>query len=598
MMRYNYMNKQELDVLLSLSSGVYDGQRALAERTGYSLGLVNRSVKNLVKSGYLDEKMCLTGLSREKLSAGRPRNAIILAAGFGMRMVPINMETPKALLEVRGEKLIERLIKQLREAGIKEIYVVVGFKKESFEYLIDDFGVKLIVNPEYAAKNNLHSLYLASKYISNTYILPCDLWCEENLFRRQELYSWYMVSDRAEEGSGVRVNRKMELVRTQAELPGNAMVGISYILEKDAEAIRDRINEYCSGRRYEDAYWEEVLYQNGRMTIYPRVIASSGIVEINTYEQLRELDSSSEQLRSDAITIAAKALCVKEEDITGISVLKKGMTNRSFSFCCGGKKYIMRIPGEGTERLINRREEADVYRKIRNQNICDEIIYINAENGYKITEYIEGARVCDPGMEDDVRKCMEKLRAFHACKLAVAHEFDIWRQIEFYESLWEGETSSYKDYFWTKENVLSLRPFTEKYAAPKVLTHIDAVPDNFLFAADENGKESVRMIDWEYAGMQDPHIDIAMFCIYSFYDRVQVDHLIDLYFAEGCEKTLRIKIYCYIAACGLLWSNWCEYKRKLGVEFGEYSLRQYRYAKEYYRIARGEIREMEEQEFA
>lgn len=598
MMRYNYMNKQELDVLLSLSSGVYDGQRALAERTGYSLGLVNRSVKNLVKSGYLDEKMCLTGLSREKLSAGRPRNAIILAAGFGMRMVPINMETPKALLEVRGEKLIERLIKQLREAGIKEIYVVVGFKKESFEYLIDDFGVKLIVNPEYAAKNNLHSLYLASKYISNTYILPCDLWCEENLFRRQELYSWYMVSDRAEEGSGVRVNRKMELVRTQAELPGNAMVGISYILEKDAEAIRDRINEYCSGRRYEDAYWEEVLYQNGRMTIYPRVITSSGIVEINTYEQLRELDSSSEQLRSDVITIAAEALCVKEEDITGISVLKKGMTNRSFSFCCGGKKYIMRIPGEGTERLINRREEADVYRKIRNQNICDEIIYINAENGYKITEYIEGARVCDPGMEDDVRKCMEKLRAFHACKLVVAHEFDIWRQIEFYESLWEGETSSYKDYFWTKENVLSLRPFTEKYAAQKVLTHIDAVPDNFLFAVDEDGKESIRMIDWEYAGMQDPHIDIAMFCIYSFYERAQVDHLIDLYFAEGCEKTLRIKIYCYIAACGLLWSNWCEYKRTLGVEFGEYSLRQYRYAKEYYRIAREEMREMEEQELA
>ena len=74
--------------------------------------------------------------------------------------------------------------------------------------------------------------------------------------------------------------------------------------------------------------------------------------------------------------------------------------------------------------------------------------------------------------------------------------------------------------------------------------------------------------------------------------------MIDLYFAEGCEKTLRIKIYCYIAACGLLWSNWCEYKRTLGVEFGEYSLRQYRYAKEYYRIAREEMREMEEQELA
>ncbi len=103
------------------------------------------------------------------------------------------------------------------------------------------------------------------------------------------------------------------------------------------------------------------------------------------------------------------------------------------------------------------------------------------------------------------------------------------------------------------------------------------------------GKEEVQLTDWEYAGMQDPHIDIAMFCIYSFYDRKQVDKLVDIYFDHCCSRAIRIKIYCYIAACGLLWSNWCEYKRRLGVEFGEYSLRQYRYAKEYYRIARKEM---------
>ena len=130
------------------------------------------------------------------------------------------------------------------------------------------------------------------------------------------------------------------------------------------------------------------------------------------------------------------------------------------------------------------------------------------------------------------------------------------------------------------------------------MAHIDAVPDNFLFMTDERGEEDIRMIDWEYAGMQDPHIDIAMFCIYSFYDKEQVDHLINLYFKEGCERMIRIKIYCYIAACGLLWSNWCEYKRELGVEFGEYSLRQYRYAKEYYRIVRKELERMEDKKHA
>ena len=85
-----------------------------------------------------------------------------------------------------------------------------------------------------------------------------------------------------------------------------------------------------------------------------------------------------------------------------------------------------------------------------------------------------------------------------------------------------------------------------------------------------------------------------MFGIYSLYNREQMDQLIDLYFDGKCSKEIRIKIYCYIAVCGLLWSNWCEYKRNLGVEFGEYSLRQYRYAKDYYRIVQEELKKQGE----
>jgi thiamine kinase-like enzyme len=85
--------------------------------------------------------------------------------------------------------------------------------------------------------------------------------------------------------------------------------------------------------------------------------------------------------------------------------------------------------------------------------------------------------------------------------------------------------------------------------------------------------------------MQDPHVDLAMFIIYSLYNKEEADRLIDIYFENQCDRKTRIKIYCYIAMCGLLWSNWCEFKRQLGVEFGEYSLRQYRYAKDYYKYA-------------
>ena len=175
--------------------------------------------------------------------------------------------------------------------------------------------------------------------------------------------------------------------------------------------------------------------------------------------------------------------------------------------------------------------------------------------------------------------------------LTVTNEFDLFERINFYESLWHGEKSAYKDYRETKENVFSLKKYIDKHVDRKALTHIDAVPDNFLFYINEQGEEEIRLIDWEYAAMQDVHVDLAMFSIYSFYKKEQIDELIHMYFMDACPADIRIKIYCYVAVCGLLWSNWCEYKRMLGVDFGEYSLRQYRYAKEYYRIVKDKLGE-------
>ena len=584
------MNSSKQDILNNLIKEPFINQRILAAQTGHSLGIVNRSIKELISEGYLDEEIRPTEKALREAKEKAPKNAIILAAGFGMRMVPINTETPKGLLEIKGERLIECTIRQLHEVGITEIYVVVGFMKEQYEYLIDEYGVDLIVAPDYASKNNLHSLKTAADHLSNSYIIPCDIWCEKNPYSRNELYSWYMVSDLVDDDSTVRVNRKQELVVQKEQAGGNAMIGICYLLETEAEIVRERLEELGRDSRYDGAFWEETLYRKDRMIVTARVVHAADAVEINTYEQLREIDSDSSQLQTDAIQVICEALGAQQDEVTNITVLKKGMTNRSFLFSCKDKKYIMRIPGEGTDQLINRRQEAAVYQTIAGRKICDEIAYINPENGYKITEYLDGARVCDAEKEEDLQKCMKKLREFHGQKLRVDHSFDLFGQMEYYESLWEGTPSAYKDYEKTKAHVLQLKDYIEANAGERVLTHIDAVPDNFLFV-EENGKEEIRLIDWEYAGMQDPHVDIAMFCIYSLYKKEQVDHLIDLYFEGNCDDRTRIKIYCYIAVCGLLWSNWCEYKRKLGVEFGEYSLRQYRYAKDYYKIVQQELGE-------
>ena len=588
--RRKYMNNSKQDILNNLMNEPFINQRILATQTGHSLGIVNRSIKELISEGYLDEEIRPTEKALHEAKEKAPKNAIILAAGFGMRMVPINTETPKGLLEIKGERLIERTIRQLHEVGITEIYVVVGFMKEQYEYLIDEYGVELIVTPDYASKNNLHSLKKAAGHLSNSYIIPCDIWCEKNPYSGHELYSWYMVSDLVDDDSTVRVNRKQELVVQKEQAGGNAMIGICYLLEAEAAIVRERLETFGRDSRYDGAFWEETLYEKDRMIVTARVVHAADAVEINTYEQLREIDSDSSQLQTDAIQVICQALGAHPNEVTNITVLKKGMTNRSFLFSCKDKKYIMRIPGEGTDQLINRRQEAAVYQTIAGRKICDEIAYINPENGYKITEYLEGARVCDAEKEEDLQKCMKKLREFHSQKLKVEHSFELFGQLEYYESLWEGTPSAYQDYAKTKEHVLQLKSYIEANAGERVLTHIDAVPDNFLFV-EANGHEEIRLIDWEYAGMQDPHVDIAMFCIYSLYKKEQVDHLIDLYFEGNCDAKTRTKIYCYIAVCGLLWSNWCEYKRKLGVEFGEYSLRQYRYAKDYYKIVQQELGE-------
>ena len=186
---------------------------------------------------------------------------------------------------------------------------------------------------------------------------------------------------------------------------------------------------------------------------------------------------------------------------------------------------------------------------------------------------------------------MNLLKKFHDKNLKVKHQFDVFEKIEFYENL-RGPESLYKDYSKTKEKIITLKKLIDQFPKEWKLCHIDANCDNFLFYKD-NGKEKLKLIDWEYAAMQDPHLDIAMFCIYSMYDRKQVDHLIDIYFNHECDKQIRIKIYCYISICGLLWSNWCEYKHTLGVEFGEYALAQYAFAKDYYDIVVEEMGELQ-----
>ena len=173
-------------------------QRELAAAMDLSLGTCNHLIREALADGLiaLDPQTGEYSLLKkgvELLQKYRVNSAVILAAGFGSRFVPLTFETPKGLLEVFGERMIERQINQLHEAGIMDITIVVGYLKEKFEYLIDKFGVKLLYNPEYHNKNTLTTVYRARDCFKgkNTYLLSSDNWIRENMYHTYECGAWY-----------------------------------------------------------------------------------------------------------------------------------------------------------------------------------------------------------------------------------------------------------------------------------------------------------------------------------------------------------------------------------------------------------------------
>lgn len=264
-----------------------------------------------------------------------------------------------------------------------------------------------------------------------------------------------------------------------------------------------------------------------------------------------------------------------------IYVLKnlKSMTNNNLLIEVDGLKYVLRRPGKGTTALVSRENEYEAYGAIKDLDISDELVFFDKDSGLKLTHYIEDARTCNSNNLHDVYLCMQKLKSLHNMQIKVDKVFDLYAMIDKYESLMDK--SEYPDYVDTKLRVEKLKFYLPKTQDDFCLTHIDPNQDNFLIGKDLQ----VHLIDWEYAAMQDPHVDIAMFAIYAGYDEEQIKSLIKIYFGDKPSGKVICQIYSYIAICGLLWSNWCEYKKKCGIDFGDYAKSQYEYARKFSRCA-------------
>lgn len=180
---------EEFHVLLAIHNEQSAAIEGVCKRTAYKEEKAAGLLNELCMKGWVDDR--LTEAGYQALEEYKVDNAVIMAAGFGLRSLPLSRIVPKGLYEVRGEVLIERQIRQLQQAGIKEIIVVVGYLKEKFAYLKEKYGVILIENDDYYRYNNISSLYAAKEYLKNSYICCSDNYFNVNVFSEYIYDSYY-----------------------------------------------------------------------------------------------------------------------------------------------------------------------------------------------------------------------------------------------------------------------------------------------------------------------------------------------------------------------------------------------------------------------
>lgn len=513
-------------------------------------------------------------------------NAIILAAGFGSRFVPLTYEKPKGLLEVYGKPMLERQLEQLIEKGITEIYIVVGYKKEMFDYLIDKYGVKLIYNPDYSTKNNLFSLLCAREYLKNSYILMADNWIENNIFNAYEPHSWFScpyIKGPTTEWcvSKSDKNGRIEQITIGGE-DSHVILGPAFFTKSFSDTFVKLMDKYAKDPLSVDFYWEHVL--KDRLDILPMYmnIQTGNVHEFENLEELRQYDKSYENdTKCHIVEYIAERFGVGQDKIRDILPLKAGVTNHSFSFSINGEHYVFRLPGVGTDKLINRRNEKRTYEIIAPLGISDEVVDFDAESGIKISKFYKNAPISDPTKDHDLRISMKTVKKLHDRAFAAPHRFDIDNMIDYYYSLADGLGAiRFSDIDHVKNLVSELLHFRDKLAVPEILCHGDFAHTNVLILQDGSSK----LIDWEYSGASDPIMDVSMYAIYAEFDRERIELALRMYLDREPEKHEWARLYLYVALGGFLWCMWSQYKQALGQEFGEYPLKMYRYMKDYYNI--------------
>lgn len=513
------------------------------------------------------------------------RNAIILAAGKSNRFAPFTYERPKGLFRVKGEPLIERQIRQLREAGIQDIVIVIGYMKEKFFYLEQKYGVILIPNNTFSKAGNLRSLYEAREYLSDTYICCADHYFPQNPFKKDnpENISYRACAYQIGKFREFAVDYSDAGVITGFSVGGHdqmAMVGHAYFNKNFSARFRSFMEQEIHDFGISEMFWEEFYARHQKeLTLYMKQFRPEDILEFDSIEDLRLFDSEFLlNVDSDIITNICSILKCHPNEIVDIEVIQAGLTNVSFMFSVNRVKYVYRHPGGTAGNLINREAELYAQTKAKELGVDKSVIYMDP-SGWKLSYFVTELAECDfEKHPEQLEKAMEYLRRMH--------QIQVDTSIKHFDTIQEGKklmriASATKgnlaaEFSWLVEKVERLNRYVEEDAKhlgiKKVLCHNDTYEPNYLATKDGD----LYLIDWEYAGLNDPANDVACILCRASYTDAQIENYLRVYFGRELTKEEHRHYMAYLALCGFYWFCWGLYKGSVGDDDGFFFLPAYR----------------------
>lgn len=583
----------QFSTLLCYTTNKNPSQRDIASQTSLSLGSVNTALKELRLAQLVDDDNTITEAGLRALEPYRVNNAIIMAAGTSSRFVPISYEKPKGVVTVKGEVLIERQIRQLQEAGIQEIIVVVGYRKEEFFYLEDKFGVKIVINNQYAERNNNSSIKMVADRLDNSYICSSDNYFTENPFEPYVYGAYYAAQYVAGPTDEWCITTKGKMRQIVKAVPGGAdawvMLGHAYWDRTFSQRFVQILEEIYDRPDTAPKLWEDIYVEHiNELPMVMRPYPAGTILEFDSLDQLRLFDPDFiSNVNSAIMDHICEVLLCDREAIHNIIAIKQGLTNFSFRFTVDDQEYVYRHPGEGTDKIINRASETFTQHVAYDLGIDRTFLYEDEAQGWKISHYIPDCTPFDYHNPEHVAKAMAMIRQLHNCGVVSDWGFDIHQDtLKQIALLNEGRRTSFPDFEELLAQAEYLNDIVKADGLAPVLSHNDFYDANFLVHGDE-----MYLIDWEYSGMSDYASDLAVFICCSDYSYDEAMEALEVYFERPLTKAELLHCVAYLSVVSFHWFVWALYRDMCGDPVGEFLYLWYKYAKRYGQAALAMIEE-------